>query len=33
MSVNMLRNARRVLLVGIGASGLVAKNFAWKLRD
>ncbi|MFP2506762.1 MurR/RpiR family transcriptional regulator [Enterobacteriaceae bacterium RIT711] len=30
-SVNMLRNARRVLLVGIGASGLVAKNFAWKL--
>ncbi|MCT4707216.1 MurR/RpiR family transcriptional regulator [Enterobacteriaceae bacterium H11S18] len=30
-SVSMLRNARRVLLVGIGASGLVAKNFAWKL--
>lgn len=30
-SVNLLRNARRVLLVGIGASGLVAKNFSWKL--
>jgi DNA-binding MurR/RpiR family transcriptional regulator len=30
-SVAMLRNARRVLIVGIGASGLVAKNFAWKL--
>ncbi|WP_435952542.1 MurR/RpiR family transcriptional regulator [Dryocola sp. BD626] len=30
-SVAMLRNARRMLIVGIGASGLVAKNFAWKL--
>lgn len=30
-SVALLRNARRVLIVGIGASGLVAKNFAWKL--
>lgn len=30
-SVLLLRNARRVLLVGIGASGLVAKNFSWKL--
>lgn len=30
-SVSLLRNARRVLLVGIGASGLVAKNFSWKL--
>ncbi|WP_058913307.1 MurR/RpiR family transcriptional regulator [Entomohabitans teleogrylli] len=30
-SVAMLRDARRILLAGIGASGLVAKNFAWKL--
>ncbi|MFB5744273.1 MurR/RpiR family transcriptional regulator [Cedecea sp. P7760] len=30
-SVSLLRNARRVMLVGIGASGLVAKNFSWKL--
>jgi len=30
-SITLLRNARRVLLVGIGASGLVAKNFSWKL--
>lgn len=30
-SMTLLRNARRVLLVGIGASGLVAKNFSWKL--
>ncbi|MDU6925899.1 MurR/RpiR family transcriptional regulator [Franconibacter helveticus] len=30
-SVTLLRNARRVLLTGIGASGLVAKNFSWKL--
>jgi DNA-binding MurR/RpiR family transcriptional regulator len=30
-SVAMLRSARRVMIVGIGASGLVAKNFAWKL--
>lgn len=29
--VNLLRKARRVLVVGIGASGLVARNFAWKL--
>lgn len=27
----LLGNARRILLVGIGASGLVAKNLAWKL--
>lgn len=27
----LLSNARRILLVGIGASGLVAKNLAWKL--
>jgi DNA-binding MurR/RpiR family transcriptional regulator len=30
-SVAMLRSTRRVMIVGIGASGLVAKNFAWKL--
>lgn len=30
-SVTMLRNARRIVLTGIGASGLVAQNFAWKL--
>lgn len=30
-SVGLLRNARRILLVGIGASGLVAKNLSWKL--
>ncbi|MBJ3815702.1 MurR/RpiR family transcriptional regulator [Shimwellia pseudoproteus] len=30
-SVAMIRHARRILLVGIGASGLVAKNLAWKL--
>lgn len=30
-SVTLLRDARRVLLTGIGASGLVAKNFSWKL--
>jgi len=30
-SVNLLRHARCVLLVGIGASGLVAKNFSWKV--
>ncbi|BDH44902.1 transcriptional regulator [Salmonella enterica subsp. enterica serovar Choleraesuis] len=29
--VNLLRQARRVLVVGIGASGLVARNFSWKL--
>lgn len=27
----LLKNARRILLVGIGASGLVAKDFSWKL--
>ncbi|GGD31508.1 MurR/RpiR family transcriptional regulator [Franconibacter pulveris 1160] len=30
-SVTLLRDARRVVLTGIGASGLVAKNFSWKL--
>lgn len=30
-SVTMLRSARRIILTGIGASGLVAQNFAWKL--
>ncbi|AUO63335.1 DNA-binding MurR/RpiR family transcriptional regulator [Citrobacter amalonaticus] len=30
-SVTILRNARRIVLTGIGASGLVAQNFAWKL--
>lgn len=30
-SVEMLAAARRIMLVGIGASGLVAKNLAWKL--
>ncbi|EME1929492.1 MurR/RpiR family transcriptional regulator [Cronobacter sakazakii] len=30
-SVGLLRNARRIMLTGIGASGLVAKNFSWKL--
>lgn len=30
-AVTLLGNARRILLVGIGASGLVAKNLAWKL--
>ena len=29
--VTMLRSARRIILTGIGASGLVAQNFAWKL--
>ena len=29
--VAMLRSARRIILTGIGASGLVAQNFAWKL--
>ena len=27
----MLRRARRVMLIGIGASGLVAKDFSFKL--
>lgn len=30
-SVEMLRTARRIILTGIGASGLVARNFGWKL--
>lgn len=30
-SVEMLRAARRIILTGIGASGLVARNFGWKL--
>jgi len=30
-SVIMLRDARRIVLTGIGASGLVARNFGWKL--
>ncbi|MCS2149589.1 MurR/RpiR family transcriptional regulator [Scandinavium sp. H11S7] len=30
-SVDLLRNARRIVLTGIGASGLVAQNFSWKL--
>ncbi|ALR77717.1 MurR/RpiR family transcriptional regulator [[Enterobacter] lignolyticus] len=30
-SVTLLRNARRIIITGIGASGLVARNFSWKL--
>ncbi|EHM44619.1 MAG: MurR/RpiR family transcriptional regulator [Yokenella regensburgei] len=30
-SVALLRNARRIIVTGIGASGLVARNFSWKL--
>ncbi|KNC88971.1 MurR/RpiR family transcriptional regulator [Trabulsiella odontotermitis] len=30
-SVALLRDARRIILTGIGASGLVARNFSWKL--
>ena len=30
-AVALLRNARRIVLTGIGASGLVAQNFGWKL--
>jgi Transcriptional regulators len=30
-AVAMLRSARRIVLTGIGASGLVAQNFGWKL--
>ncbi|SEL54994.1 transcriptional regulator, RpiR family [Kosakonia sacchari] len=30
-SVRLLRDARRIILTGIGASGLVARNFGWKL--
>jgi transcriptional regulator, RpiR family len=30
-ALDMLRQARRVMLIGIGASGLVAKDFSFKL--
>ena len=30
-AVEMLQGARRIVLTGIGASGLVARNFSWKL--
>lgn len=30
-TINLLRGARRIILTGIGASGLVARNFSWKL--
>lgn len=30
-SIGLLRSARRIVLTGIGASGLVAQNFSWKL--
>lgn len=30
-SIGLLRGARRIVLTGIGASGLVAQNFSWKL--
>lgn len=30
-TVTLLRGARRIILTGIGASGLVARNFSWKL--
>ncbi|WLI75948.1 MurR/RpiR family transcriptional regulator [Kosakonia sp. H02] len=30
-SVRLLRESRRIVLTGIGASGLVARNFGWKL--
>lgn len=30
-AVALLRTARRVIITGIGASGLVARNFSWKL--
>ncbi|AKA38001.1 MurR/RpiR family transcriptional regulator [Yersinia ruckeri] len=30
-ALNMLKNARRVILLGIGASGLVAKDLSYKL--
>ncbi len=30
-AVTLLRNARRVIVTGIGASGPVARNFSWKL--
>ncbi|KAA5968102.1 MurR/RpiR family transcriptional regulator [Pantoea sp. M_9] len=30
-TLHLLKSANRILLVGIGASGLVAKDFSWKL--
>lgn len=30
-TLRLLKNAQRILLTGIGASGLVAKDFSWKL--
>lgn len=30
-SMRLLRESRRIVLTGIGASGLVARNFGWKL--
>lgn len=30
-AVTMLRDARRIIVTGIGASGLVARNLGWKL--
>lgn len=30
-TLHLLENAQRILLAGIGASGLVAKDFSWKL--
>lgn len=30
-TIALLRGARRIVLTGIGASGLVARNFSWKL--
>ncbi|MDZ7277648.1 MurR/RpiR family transcriptional regulator [Pantoea eucrina] len=30
-TLQLLKHANRILLVGIGASGLVAKDFSWKL--
>ncbi len=30
-TLRLLKNAKRIVLVGIGASGLVAKDFSWKL--
>ncbi|CAO96048.1 MurR/RpiR family transcriptional regulator [Erwinia tasmaniensis] len=30
-TLRLLRQARRIVLIGVGASGLVAKDFSWKL--
>ncbi|WP_099349991.1 MurR/RpiR family transcriptional regulator [Erwinia amylovora] len=30
-TLRLLKQARRIVLIGIGASGLVAKDFSWKL--